>query len=114
MPYVQRDSTGRITGLFGESLDNAKEWLEPDSAELQGFLRSLLGEGSSETLYKLFASDQSLIRVVEDLVDTLIGQNLIHFTDLPDAAQAKLLERRTLRSSVNALHLFRDVDQKLI
>jgi hypothetical protein len=112
MPYIQRDSTGRITGLFGESQENVQEWLDSDSAELQGFLHSLIGEGSSETLYKLFESDQSLIRVVEDLVDTLIGKDLLHFTDLPDAAQAKLLERRTLRRSVNALNLFREDDQQ--
>jgi hypothetical protein len=114
MPYVQRDSTGRITGLFGETAQKAQEWLEPDSAELHNFVRTLMGAGSSEVLFKLIESDQSMIRVVEDLVDTLITQNLIHFTDLPDAAQAKLLERRTLRRSVNALNLFRDDDQSLI
>ena len=94
--------------------DEAQEWLEPESAELHTFLQGLRGEGSLEVLDKLAGSDQAIIRVLEDLVDTLISQNLIHFTDLPDAAQAKLLERRSLRSSVNALHLFRDVDQKLI
>ncbi len=113
MPYVQRDSTGRIIGLFGEPPEEGREWLDPESTELHGFLRSLMGEGSSETLFKLYESDQSLIRVVEDLVDTLIGKDLLHFTDLPDAAQAKLLERRSLRRSVNALNLFRDDEQKL-
>jgi hypothetical protein len=113
MPYVQRDSTGHIIGLFGEQRGDAQEWLEPESAELHIFLQGLRGEGSSEVLDKLAGSDQAIIRVLEDLVDTLISQNLIHFTDLPDAAQAKLLERRSLRSSVNALHLFRDDEQKL-
>lgn len=69
---------------------------------------------TSAALDKLAESDQALVRVLEDLIDTLIGKNLIQFTDLPDAAQAKLLERRTLRRSVNALNLIEDDDQKLI
>jgi hypothetical protein len=70
-------------------------------------------EVAVEALDRLADSDQSLIRVVEDLIDTLIRKDLIHFTDLPDAAQAKLLERRSLRRSVNALNLFREEEQKL-
>ena len=65
-------------------------------------------------LEKLAESDQALIRVVEDLIDTLIGKDLLRFTDLPEAAQAKLLERRNLRHSVNALNLLQDDDSKLI
>jgi hypothetical protein len=114
MPYVQRDATRQIVGVFAHLQNPTQEWLEADSPELRTFVQSLKGEGSAEVLDKLAGSDQAIIRVLEDLVDTLISQNLIHFTDLPDAAQAKLLERRTLRRSVNALHLFRDVDQKLI
>jgi hypothetical protein len=67
---------------------------------------------TSVALGKLAESDQALIRVVEDLVDTLIGKDLLRFTDLPEAAQAKLLERRNLRRSVNALNLLDD-DSKL-
>lgn len=67
-----------------------------------------------DALERLAESDQALVRVLEDLIETLTGKNLIQFTDLPDAAQAKLLERRTLRRSVNALNLIEDDDQKLI
>lgn len=65
-------------------------------------------------LEKLAESDQALIRVVEDLVDTLIAKDLLRFTDLPEAAQAKLLERRSLRHSVNALNLLQDDDQQVL
>jgi hypothetical protein len=115
MPYVERDASGVIVGLFGEPRPGAEEWLESDSQEFFDFLRRVQGEGSSETLERLAHSDQALIRVVEDLVDTLISRDLLHFTDLPDAAQAKLLERRSLRRSVNALNLFdTNDDQSLI
>jgi len=114
MPYVERDASGSIVGLFGEPRPGAEEWLESDSAEFFDFLRRIQGEGSSETLERLAHSDQALIRVVEDIMDALIHKDLLHFTDLPDAAQAKLLERRSLRRSVNALNLFETDDQKLI
>lgn len=68
---------------------------------------------NSVGLGKFAESDQALIRVVEDLIDTLIRKELLHFTDLPEAAQAKLLERRSLRRSVNALSLLKDDDLEL-
>jgi hypothetical protein len=71
-------------------------------------------DDTSVALEKLAESDQALIRVVEDLVDTLIAKDLLRFTDLPEAAQAKLLKRRDLRRSVNALNLLQDDDSKLI
>jgi hypothetical protein len=114
MPYIQRDSSGRIVGLFGEQGDPAREWLEPDSAELQAFVKGLMGSGSSEVLVKLAGTDTAIARVLEDLIETLIGKNLIRFTDLPDAAQDRLIERRLLRDSVNTLQLFRDDDPGLI
>lgn len=49
----------------------------------------------------LSQTDASLARVLEDLIDVLITRGVIQFTDLPDAAQAKLLERRQTRVSLN-------------
>lgn len=54
----------------------------------------------------LSQSDTSLVRVLEDLIDVLINRGVIQFTDLPEAAQAKLLERRETRASLtNRLQL---------
>ncbi|MDD2918538.1 hypothetical protein [Rhodoferax sp.] len=54
----------------------------------------------------LSQSDTSLVRVLEDLIDVLINRGVIQFTDLPEAAQAKLLERRETRTSLaNRLQL---------
>jgi len=39
--------------------------------------------------------------VLEDLIDVLINRGLVQFTDLPAAAQAKLLERRQSRVSMS-------------
>lgn len=114
MPYVKRNAAGHIVGVFSHTEDLSQEWLEAEAAEVRDFVLSLKGKGATDVLDKLTGSDQALIRVVEDLIDTMIGKDLIRFTDLPDAAQAKLLERRSLRRSVNALNLFRDDDQGLI
>lgn len=114
MPFIQRSPDGGIASVSVEQDPSHQEWLDVDAAELQGFLLQLKGEDLPEALGSLIETDQGLIRVLEDLVDTLIAQDLIHFTDLPEAAQNKLLQRRSLRSSVNALKLLRDDDQGLI
>ncbi|MEW8047412.1 MAG: tryptophan synthase subunit beta like protein, partial [Candidatus Thiodiazotropha sp.] len=43
-------------------------------------------------------TDAGMIRIVEDLIALLIQKNLIMFTDLPNAAQQKILMRNQIRS----------------
>jgi hypothetical protein len=38
--------------------------------------------------------------VLEDVIDVLITRGVIQFTDLPEAAQSKLLERRETRANL--------------
>lgn len=45
-------------------------------------------------------TDMGLARVLEDLIDVLIGKGLLQFTDLPEPAQRKLLERRSTRAQL--------------
>lgn len=47
---------------------------------------------------ELMESDAGMVRVLEDLIDVLIQRGVIHFTDLPLPAQAKLLQRRESRA----------------
>ena len=54
-------------------------------------------------LRQLDASDLEMVRITEDLIDLLIGRNIINFTDFPGMAQAKLINRRALRSNISAL-----------
>lgn len=63
----------------------------------------------------LSQSDSEMARVLEDLVDVLITRGVIQFTDLPEAAQAKLLERRQNRVSLyQRLNLLPDGDNDLL
>lgn len=101
MPYVGRDGNGNIIVLATERNAQADEPVDADSPELQAYLGQFPAVSGDE----LSRSDQELIRVVEDIVDTLIVKNLIRFTDLPEAAQNKLVHRRSLRRSKAALDL---------
>lgn len=112
MPYIQRDQAGRISAVSVEQTEGIAEWIELDAPELIAYL-SRFG-GTADVNGALAESDQALIRVVDDLINVLAEKNLMRFTDLPEAAQKKLLERRSLRQSLNTLKLLGDDDQGLI
>ena len=64
---------------------------------------------------ELLQSDTDMVRVLEDLIDVLIDQGVIKFTDLPKPAQAKLLQRKESRANLaNRLDLIGDDEAGLI
>ena len=96
MPQVSRDAQGRVIALSEESGDNSAENLPASHPDVLDFLfRDTQGEQVSA---RFLASDLAFIRVVEDLVAVLVEKRVIAFTDLPAAAQDKLLDRRSMRS----------------
>lgn len=112
MPYIKRDQAGQICAISAEQTKDIPEWIDADTPELVAYLTQF---GPVFDINGALAeSDQALIRVVDDLVNILVEKNTIRFTDLPEAAQQKLLERRSLRESLNALKLFGDDDKDLI
>jgi hypothetical protein len=115
MPYVQRNETGQIAAVSTDKNPAMTEWVELDAPELKDYLLGLAGGvHPPQVANALEESDQALIRVVDDLVNVLVEHNLMRFTDLPEAAQKKLLERRSLRESLTALKLLGDDDHGLI
>ena len=56
--------------------------------------------------------DADFVRVIEDVIDTLITKNILNITDLPAEAQAKLFARKSFRERVSksALRLFEPTD----
>ena len=100
MFYVIRGTDGRIHSLSREPQTD-REAMNENDPEIQQFL------GVTAAMPTFNAVDAEFVRVIEDLIDTLISKNLIRHTDLPEAAQKKLLLRKGLRSRVNgALDLF--------
>jgi hypothetical protein len=100
MIYAKRDQAGRISAVSRQEQGEGWQALAPDHPEVVAFAGTLAGGRGS-----LATTDLGLARVVEDLIDLLIARDLIRFTDFPEAAQAKLMERRSLRSSLNSLNL---------
>lgn len=97
MPFVLRDPTGEISSLHRLN-PGAAEFLPDDHPDVRAFV----GVGEFERL------DAGFVRVIEDLIDTLIVKNVINITDLPDQAQAKLFARKSFRerASKSSLRLF--------
>ena len=99
MPYVKHDEQGHIAMVNLEPGEGLLE-VPANSPEMIEFMKGMGMEQGS-----LQQSDMRLVRVLEDLVDLLIARDVIRFTDLPQAAQEKLLERRSMRQSLGALNL---------
>jgi hypothetical protein len=87
MPYVNRNTAGQIDSIHRTPTAEAAEFLAENDPELLQFLG-----------HRQFLSlDADFVRVIEDVIDTLIVKNLINITDLPLQAQAKLLARKSFR-----------------
>ena len=99
MPYIKRDKNGKIIALLDEPDGENSEQLSASSDELLEFL-SDSGAESARTFLK--SSDTDLIRVLEDLINLLIEERIIVFTDLPESAQQKLLTRRQAREQLSS------------
>jgi len=104
MLYAKRGQDDLITALSREK-EEAEGWepIAANSLEVIAFAGSLVGAGSS-----LAGSDLGLSRVIEDLIELLIDQDTIRFTDFPPPAQAKLLKRRAMRISARSLNLLQE------
>ena len=114
MPYVARDTDGRVTAVALEYTPETPESVSADSPEVVAFMAQMEKGQLVDTLDDLHESDKQLVRVLEDLIDALIDRDIIHFTDLPEAAQKKLLSRQTMRRSLNSLNLIGDDGHGLI
>ena len=106
MPFVRRAPTGEIDSLHRQASAEASEFLADDDAQVQAFM-GRPGAPAEEAFGRL---DADFVRVIEDVIDTLIVKNVINITDLPAEAQAKLFARKSFRERVtkNSLRLFGD------
>jgi hypothetical protein len=95
MPYVRRDSAGDIVAMSEGAGGGCDEQVLPNDVDLQLFLARF--EPSRDALA---GTDQSFIRVLEDLIELLIVRGVIRFTDLPSAAQVKMMQRQQMREAL--------------
>ena len=99
MLYIKRDTDGSIISISRQAIPESDEVVHANDEEVVEFIFS----NSSNELSKNYLShtDAEMIRIVGDLVELLIGKNLIMLTDLPEAAQEKILARKQIRSKFN-------------
>ena len=103
MPYVIRDAEKKIVQVFEEPVTGASEQISPDSSEMKEFQQDHTAHTVEALRRQLAESDSGMARLVEDLIDVLIGKGVIKFTDLPQAAGAKYLERLSTRERMHAV-----------
>lgn len=104
--YIKRNEQNQIVAVSKTAESTMAEYIADDSVELQQFLQTI----KSQYQITLEETDQAMARVLEDVVNLLVEQGTIRFTDLPDAAQTKLLSRRELRGSRQGIYLLDDGD----
>lgn len=98
--YIKRNSSGQIALVSREETMECAEFLAADSPELLAFL---MDEEPGRGRFQ--ASDLAFVRVLEDLIELLMDKGVISFTELPEAAQEKVMERQSLRRRLNGLEL---------
>lgn len=105
MPYVRRNAQGEVVSLHRHAEAGTSEFLPEDHGDVRAFVGGAPPSSSNEGFARL---DADFVRVLEDVIDTLVAKNLINITDLPPEAQAKLFSRKSFRErrSQNSLRLF--------
>ena len=94
MPFVKRGPEGEIIAVARSSEGDCSEEIAAGDPAMVQFLESL----QPEVVNSLRDSDLGFIRVLEDVVDLLVEQQVIQLGDLPQDAQDKITQRKQLRS----------------
>ncbi len=112
MLYVKRDAWGNLQQVEAAPFEGMDGELLADSQEAEAWYANQSAEIS---LMQLKKSDLDMIRVLEDLITVLIRKGVVRITDLPEAAQGKLVGRSKARDVLGGLHrLINDDEFKLI
>jgi hypothetical protein len=105
MPFIRRNASGAVDSLHRRD-EGGCEFLPDDHPDVRAFL----GAAAPSHDENFATLDADFIRVIEDVIDTLISKNVINITDLPLNAQTKLFGRKGYRerAAKDALKLFGD------
>ena len=103
MPYIARDDANNIVSVHADPTPEAIAYLEDDHPEVRRFLAG--SAKTDEVKQDLVTTDADMVRVIEDVVETLIRKGVIQLTDMPEAAVAKLGRRKRLRSHLSQVPL---------
>ena len=91
MLYVKLDGAGNIVAWNTKQTDICNQAFDLNSIQSQSLLSKTLALSES------IQSDLSMVRVLEDLIETLIKKSIINITELPPQVQDKLTTRKKMR-----------------
>ena len=100
MFYVQRNAQGALSHVNTAPFAEANETLPADHPEILAWQDTVV----EKRLQQLRQSDMDMIRVLDDLIQVLTQKGVIRVTDLPAAAQAKLMDRSQAREALDGLN----------
>lgn len=95
MPFVERNSEGRIVGVHRLQTAQGLEEVPAHDPGLRQYLHEQFVDGLAREKWR--ESDLAVARVCEDMMRVLVARGLFNFTDLPSEAQEKILERDAWR-----------------
>ena len=102
MPYAIRNEQGEIIALTIQPNKKDDMPVRFDDPDVIRFLtRDLKTDHIQHQLHELLIQDFQQIRIVEDLIDLLTAKGIILFSELPIAAQEKILKKKTRREALN-------------
>ena len=98
MPYALRNQNGELIALTGTPTHEGAALVNLDDPEVLHFLTSRAGSDEhSKRQVALLAQDIQEIRIIEDLIELLTMKGIILFSELPVAAQEKILRKKSKR-----------------
>lgn len=95
MPYVARDAKGKIKAVYATKSPVASEKIAADEAELHSFFSRIAS--TQEYKKQLNNTDQLMLRVLEDLIETLVAKKIVSYNDFNSQVQQKLMSRKDIR-----------------
>jgi len=95
--HVMLDSNGQVLRIARGEAPTEPGWQPTTPADplVRAFLATVDVDANP-----LAVTDAGIARITEDLIDVLIDKGVLQFTDLPQAAQNKLLDRRRTREQM--------------
>lgn len=117
--YIKRNNSNSIVALSLEPDAEHTEHISDAAPELLAFMNEnipayQLANAELSQSKQLQHSDAELARVLEDLIELLSANGTMSFTDLPVAAQRKLLQRKSVRQNLRSLNLIGDEDDQTL
>ncbi|ETI62486.1 hypothetical protein [Marinomonas profundimaris] len=101
MLYAKVNENGEIVDVATSHSDEYSLLVAPNEPTVAKLLENKFTTSSKSTQDMLTNSDSDMMRILEDLIDLLSEKRLIQFTELPMAAQKKLLSRKWVRGVHN-------------